>query len=87
MGIPAKCYVKLSFTDTGQGMDDKTKSRIFDPFYTEKEVGQGTGMGLSIIYYIMESYEGTITVESEIGKGSTFHLYLTLCRERETRAD
>ncbi len=68
-------YIKLTYSDNGQGMDNTIKSRIFDPFYTEKEVGEGTGMGLSIIYAIMESYKGIISVESASGEGTTFYLY------------
>ncbi len=74
-GLTAGNYAKLSFSDTGCGMDQATCSQIFDPFFTTKEVGQGTGMGLSIVYGIIESYSGIITVESEVGKGATFHLY------------
>jgi signal transduction histidine kinase/CheY-like chemotaxis protein len=81
LGLPEDIYIKLSFADNGQGMDSETKSRIFDPFYTEKEVGSGTGMGLSIVYAIMESYKGTITVESDVGKGTTFHLYFPISGE------
>ncbi len=74
-GLSAGSYLKLSFRDTGCGMDQKTVSQIFDPFFTTKEVGQGTGMGLAIVYGIITSYGGTITVESEVGTGTTFHLY------------
>ncbi|MCJ7603863.1 MAG: ATP-binding protein [Desulfobulbaceae bacterium] len=81
-GLSAGRYVKLSFSDTGGGIDQETLPRIFDPFFTTKEVGRGTGMGLSIIYAIMESYGGAITVESEVGKGTTFHLYFRVTDER-----
>ncbi len=83
LGIAEGKYIKLFFSDTGQGMDDETQTRIFDPFYTQKEVGEGTGMGLSIVYGIMESYGGTITVESKVGKGTTFHLYFPVTEEQE----
>jgi len=62
-------------------MDEETESRVFDPFFTRKEVGEGTGMGLSIVYGIVESYGGTVTVESEVGKGTTFHLYFPVTDE------
>ncbi len=75
LGLSEGKHVELLFIDNGQGMDSATKSRIFDPFFTLKKVGEGTGMGLSIVYSIMESYGGTITVESKVGKGATFHLY------------
>ncbi len=81
LGLAEDSYIKLSLADNGRGMDNETKTRIFDPFYTEKAVGKGTGMGLSIIYAIMESYKGTITVESESDKGTTFHLYFPISHE------
>lgn len=68
-------YIRLSVSDTGQGMDHTIINQIFDPFFTTKEVGKGTGMGLSVIHGIMQSYGGFVTVESEPGKGSTFHLF------------
>ncbi len=74
-GLSAGSYVKLSVSDIGCGMDKRTLSQVFDPFFTTKEVGQGTGLGLSIVYSIIESYGGQITVESEVGTGTTFRLY------------
>ncbi len=74
-------YIQLSFVDNGTGMDNETKLRVFEPFYTQKEVGQGTGMGLAIVYAIMESYQGTIAVESVVGNGTAFHLYFPVSGE------
>lgn len=74
-GVPAGEYMVLSFCDTGSGMDKETLARIFDPFFTTKEVGEGTGMGLSITHSIMESYGGKIDVASEVGTGTTFQFY------------
>ncbi len=75
-GLKAGQYLHLSVSDTGKGMDAATTQKVFDPFFTTKEVGQGTGMGLSTVLGIMKSYNGEITVESTIDKGTTFHLYL-----------
>jgi signal transduction histidine kinase/CheY-like chemotaxis protein len=69
-------YIRLTISDTGHGMDIKTKERIFEPFFTRKEVGSGSGLGLSVVHGIINNYGGAIVVESTTGKGSTFSIYL-----------
>ena len=75
-------YVVLSISDTGPGIAPEIKSKIFEPYFTTKEIGKGTGMGLSIIHGIVTSMDGFVTCESELGKGAKFHIFFPAA-ERE----
>jgi signal transduction histidine kinase len=67
-------HVCVKVTDTGIGMSEEVKNKIFEPFYTTKKVGKGTGLGVSISYGIVKDYQGEIEIESEVGKGTSFTL-------------
>jgi len=80
-------FISLIISDTGHGMDEGTIARIFEPFYTTKGVGEGTGLGLSVVHGIISGHEGAITVESQPDRGSTFRIYLPLVEDKETQED
>ncbi len=74
-------YAMLSISDTGCGMDEDEMGRIFDPFYTTREMGKGTGMGLSVVHGIVKSHGGFITIDSELGKGTVFKVFFPVSKE------
>ncbi|NLH74075.1 MAG: HAMP domain-containing protein [Verrucomicrobia bacterium] len=82
--LPADGVVEIQFSDTGHGISEEDLDRIFDPFFTTKEVGHGTGLGLAISYGIIKEHKGTITVESQVGKGTTFTIRLPVSGLQET---
>jgi signal transduction histidine kinase len=75
-------WLEISITDTGIGITEESKKRIFDPFYTTKKMGEGTGLGLAICENIIKEHSGRLDVESEVGKGSTFFVYLPIRKPR-----
>lgn len=86
-GVSAGAYVELLVKDTGCGMDKATMDRIFEPYFTTKDIGKGTGLGLALVHGIVQDCRGFIRVESEPGKGSAFHLYFPVIEEKPAKAE
>ncbi len=82
IGVAPGRYVTVRVSDSGSGMSPATIERIFEPFFTTRQVGQGTGLGLSVVHGIMQTHQGGIDVQSTLGKGSVFTLYFPTTREQ-----
>ncbi|MCP3944650.1 MAG: PAS domain S-box protein [Desulfobacteraceae bacterium] len=85
-GVKAGTFVKLSICDSGPGIAPEIKDKIFDPYFTTKEIGKGTGLGLSIVHGIVKNYGGFISFYSELGEGATFHVFLPVI-EKDLQPD
>lgn len=79
--------VEIKFKDTGKGIKKENLAKVFDPFFTTKPVGQGTGLGMSISYRVIQNHHGSINVESEIGKGATFTIVLPINYQQEAKQE
>ena len=86
-GLAPGTYLHLTVADTGHGMDEATMQRIFDPFFTTKSTREGSGLGLAVVHGIIRAHRGAIHVESTVGVGSKFHIYLPAVAEKKAAAE
>jgi CheY-like chemotaxis protein len=84
--VPGK-HLRLKVTDTGAGIPSEIMEKIFDPYFTTKEAGKGTGLGLSVVHGIVTKHKGAITITSELGKGSTFNVFLPVVEKEEPQSE
>jgi signal transduction histidine kinase len=87
MLLPEKERVRIEISDTGPGISEKALPHIFEPFFTTKEEGEGTGLGLSLVYGIVENHGGTIRAESKPGAGATFIIELPMAGRSDKRTE
>ena len=80
-----KDFLNIIVNDTGKGIPDESKSNIFDPFFSTKAVGEGTGLGLTVVHGILQEHQGAIRVTSVQGQGTTFIVFLPMYSEEERR--
>jgi PAS domain S-box-containing protein len=85
--LPNQPYLCLAVSDSGIGIPKEIQKKIFEPFFTTKEIGKGTGLGLAMVYGIMQNHHGSVHVESEVGKGTTFELYFPQVLESQTKQE
>ncbi len=84
----SQSYLHLAISDSGIGIPKEIQHKIFEPFFTTKEVGKGTGLGLAMVYGIVKNHHGKVDVESEVGKGTTFHVYLpTMTQPKSSQSE
>ena len=86
-GLKTGSYLKLSVKDSGEGIHPEVQQQIFNPYFTTKEKGEGTGLGLAVVQGIVKSNNGAVTVESEVGKGAAFHVYFPTINRKLTPDD
>lgn len=84
-GLNPGTYVKLSVEDSGYGISSEILNKIFDPYFTTKQIGRGTGMGLAVVHGIIKNHEGVVSVVSEPGKGTTFDVYFPAIKRKDSR--